>query len=277
MVLESPLAGKAAVVTGASRGVGRATAIRLAELGADVALTARTVAPRDDDLGGTIHDTASVIESHGRRAVPIAADLTDAAAVTSFAEEVLETLGRVDILVNNAADTGDNVFRGFWDTNAESWAQQIQVNLNAMYATMRAFAPSMKANGGGLIVNLGSMREVDEGLNDDADGSREYPPLGAAYPTSKIAVYAMSTFLGQELAADDIVVVTMSPGPAATETFLHHAKEMGWDPSFATPVEFPVETIAYLATCEEPKRYAARFIDAVEFAGKAPEASPPGS
>ena len=76
----------------------------------------------------------------------------------------------------------------------------------------------------------------------------------------------MSTLVAQELAEDNIVVLTMNPGAAATESFVHNAKRFGWDPSVATSMEFPAKTVGYLATCDDPMTYTATFVDAVAFA-----------
>jgi len=260
------LDGKVALVTGASRGIGRAVAVELAELGAGVVVTARTVEPRGDDLTGTIHQTVEEIERLGAKAIAVAADLSRQQDRERVMSELMDAFGRVDILVNNAADTGDSVFRGFWDTSVEEWAGQMELNLNAMYALMKASAPTMRDNGGGLIVNLGSMRDIPEGLNGAGGRISENVYLGPAYPTSKVAIFAMSTMVAQELAEDNIVVVTMNPGGAATESFIHNARRFGWDPSMATPVAMPAKTIGYLATCPDPLTYAAAFIDAVTFA-----------
>src|SRR5688572_28880648 len=135
-----------------------------------------------------------------------------------------------------------------------------------MYSLMKACAPVMRDNGGGLILNLGSMREIPEGLNGGDGRISADVRLGAAYPTSKVAIFAMSTLLAQELAEDNIVVVTMQPGGAATESFFHNAKRFGWDPSFSTPVAMPAKTVGYLATCDDPMTYAGTYVDAVTFA-----------
>src|SRR5262249_13725077 len=132
--MEGKLAGKVALVTGGSRGVGKAVAIELAALGADVAVTARTVTPRSDDLVGTVRETAAAIEAHGVRSLAVGADLLEPKGVDQVVTSVLDAFGRVDILVNNAADTGNNVFHDFWDTTPDEWAAQIQLNLNVYYA-----------------------------------------------------------------------------------------------------------------------------------------------
>lgn len=108
---ERPLQGKVALITGASRGIGHAIAVELARLGADVALTARTVEPRGDGLTGTIGETAAAVEAAGSTALAIAGDLSRQADRERIVTETLAAFGHVNILVNNAADTGDNVFR----------------------------------------------------------------------------------------------------------------------------------------------------------------------
>lgn len=261
-----PLQGKVALVTGGSRGVGKAIALELADLGADVAVTARTVEPRGDDLTGTVSETAAALEAAGVKALAIGADLLVAEDLARIVSTVLETFGRVDILVNNAADTGNNVFRGFWETSPDEWAGQLQLNLNAMYSLMKGFAPSMKENGGGLIVNLGSMRQVPEGGLEAIPTLPGGVRLGAAYPTSKVAIFAMSTLLAVELAEDNIVVLTLGPGGAATEMHAHHAERLGWDLSAtSTPVAMPAKTVGYLATSEDPMQFAGTYVDAVTF------------
>jgi len=261
-----PLEGKTALVTGGSRGTGKAIAIELAELGADVAVTARSVATGDSVLPGTIGETKAAIEALGVRAVAIAADLSNTGDVTRVVDEALEALGRCDILVNNAADTGDNVFADFWQTPPESWNSQVQVNLNSMYGLMWGLAPSMKENGGGYIINLGSMKEPPGML---VPGGMQLAPgirLGATYPSTKVAIFAMSSFVASQLAEDNIVVTCLNPGGAASEAHYHHMERLGIDPT-PTPLAMPVKTVGYIVTCEDPMdEFAGRFIDSVEFA-----------
>jgi len=258
---DRPLQGKVALVTGAARGIGKAVAVGLGTLGADVLVTARTVAPRGDDLTGTIGETVDDLEAVGARGLAVQADLLDPDDVQTVVDTAMRECGGVDILVNNAADTGDNVFKGFWETTPEVWASQVQLNLNVMYELMHAFAPGMRERGGGFVVNLGSVREIPEGLENALEVS-----LGAAYPTTKVAIFAMSTLLAQELAKDGIVVVTLAPGPAVTEAFVHNATRFGFDPSFGTPVDLPVRAVSAIVTSLDPMQYAGRYIDALSFA-----------
>ena len=258
---DRPLDGKVALVTGAARGIGKAVAIELGRLGADVVVSARTVQPRGDELTGTIGETVTELEAVGARGFAVRADLSEPADVRALITTTLAEHGGVDILVNNAADTSDNVFRGFWETSPESWAAQVQLNLNVMYELMHGFAPGMKERGRGIVVNLGSIPAISEGLENDLAVS-----LGAAYPTTKVAIFAMSTLLAKELAADGIAVVTLTPGPALTESFVMHAAQIGFDPSFGTPVELPVRAVTAIVTADDPMRYAGRWVDALTFA-----------
>ena len=130
---------------------------------------------------------------------------------------------------------------------------------------MKGFAPSMKASGGGLIVNMGSMQDVPPGLSAGSGLMPGGLRLGAAYPTSKVAIYAMSTLLAQELAQDNICVLTLTPGGAASEMHYHQAKRIGWTPN-PTPLAMPAKTIGFIATCENPMVFAPTFVNSVAFA-----------
>ena len=112
--VERSLKGRVAVVTGASRGIGRATAVELAELGASVVVAARTVAPRDD-MPGTIGETVQAIEAVGSRALAVKADLLVPADIERLARETLSSFGPVNLLVNNAAYIDDALFETVWE------------------------------------------------------------------------------------------------------------------------------------------------------------------
>jgi NAD(P)-dependent dehydrogenase (short-subunit alcohol dehydrogenase family) len=258
-----PLAGKTALVTGAARGVGKAMAIELGRLGATVVVSARTVETTVGALAGTIGATVAAIEATGSTGHPVQADLLDPASTAHLIDDVLDRFGGIDILVNNAADTGDRVFQGFWDTNSDSWRQQFELNVFAMYRLMQAFAPGMRERGHGFIVNIGSARDIPEGLG--ATDSIGGLTIGAAYPASKVAVYAMTTLLASELAAANIVALTLTPGAARTERFEDHASRLGFDPKLGIPPELAAQALSHILLAAEPMQYAGRFIAAPDF------------
>jgi len=138
--------GKVAVVTGAGRGIGAASALALAEAGADVVLSARSA----DQLG----DVARAIESAGRRAYVVPADLMDLEAVADLADQAYEEFGRLDIVVNNVGGTIPNALL---DTDPAYLEEAFHFNVSTAHALTRAAVPQMLKNDGGSIVNISSV------------------------------------------------------------------------------------------------------------------------
>ena len=141
------LDGRSAIVTGAGRGIGAATAIALAEAGADVLVTART----EDQL----RKVAADIEATGRRAAVVAADLTDLDAAAALPQTAVEAFGRLDIVVNNVGGTIPNAFL---DTTVDYLEEAFRFNVGIAHAVTRAAVPLMLADGGdGTVVNISSV------------------------------------------------------------------------------------------------------------------------
>jgi NAD(P)-dependent dehydrogenase (short-subunit alcohol dehydrogenase family) len=256
-----PLSGKVALVTGASRGVGKAVALDLADRGADIVVTARTVNPRSD-IAGTIVQTVSDIQGRGATAVSNQADLLDPQDVRRLAAQTLDRFGKVDILVNNAAFIGDEVFQSFWEMSAAAWREQFDLNVNVQFALMKHFAPSMREHGKGLIVNLGS------GNGNVPTGDPPLPRkggLGPSYPTTKAAIVHMTKWVGNELRHDGITVVCVGPGYARSESAELLSAKMGIDVNNAQPVEVAARAVGYLATCPDPLQYAGMYLESADF------------
>lgn len=255
------LKGKVAVVTGASRGVGRAIATELAALGADVVVTARTEAPRDD-IAGTIIETVQRITDAGGSAVAMRADLLDPAQLRSMVDQTVERFGTVDILVNNAAYIGDAVFESFWEMSATSWRNMIELNVNVPWELTKLVADGMRERGSGLVVNLSSSAaHVPDGSEAPLPGGGG---LGAAYPTSKAALGQLTAQVGNELRAAGITMVAIDPGFARSESAEILASRLGADAAWAQPVEVAAKAIGFIATAEDPMVYAARTVVARE-------------
>jgi NADP-dependent 3-hydroxy acid dehydrogenase YdfG len=190
----SKLTGKIAIVTGASSGIGEATAIALAAEGATVAIAAR----RGDRLAAL----AEKITASGGTALPITADVANEAQVQKLMHQVHAEYGRVDILVNNA---GVMLLGAIAGANTEDWRRMININvLGLMYAT-HAVLPLMKAQQSGHIVNISSV------------AGRVANAGSGVYNATKWAVGAFSESLRKEVYIDNIRVTVIEPGLVATE------------------------------------------------------------
>ena len=153
----APLQGQVALVTGASRGIGRAIAIELARLGADVVLAARSTGAAPSRAPGTIDETARQVRALGRRALPLPVDVTSVEQVEAMARRSLGEFGRLDVLVNNAA----YMYRSpFYKTPLERWDLVLNVNLRGPVICTQAFLPHMMERGGGRILNISSAAAV---------------------------------------------------------------------------------------------------------------------
>lgn len=186
------LAGGTAVVTGASRGIGRAIALRLAEAGAEVALWARDA--------GALQGVAREIEAAGGRAQPITCDVTDPAAVAAAAERVRHTMSAVRTIVNNAGAVLRKPTREI--TDAE-WRAVMAVNLDGTFHVTRAFVDDLTRDGG-RVINIASI------------AGREGTALLAAYCAAKHGVVGLTRALAEELRAAKVSVNAVCPGSVDT-------------------------------------------------------------
>ena len=212
------LAGRVALVTGASRGVGRATALALGSRGAAVVLAARTLNP-GGRLPGSLAETADALRAAGGHALPVACDLGDLDSVAGLAETALRWQGRVDVLVNNAAFLGKATFHQLEELSLVNWQRQVTVNVTAPLALSKALVPAMRANGGGVIANVTSRAA------DLAEG--DVP--GIAYGATKAALNRLTLALARDLRPDGISVFAIDPGYVRTEVAEQAAAHPGWD------------------------------------------------
>ena len=183
------LKGKVALVTGASRGVGTAIAVALAEAGADVALLARSP--------GELEATAETVRRLGRRGLAVPADVTDAPAVEAAVARTHDALGPVDILVNNS---GVALVKPVAEMTPAEWHGVIATNLTGAFNCCHAVAPAMIARGRGKVINVASVL-----------AARGLPGYGA-YAASKGGLVALTRVLALEWARHQIQVNAVAPG-----------------------------------------------------------------
>jgi NAD(P)-dependent dehydrogenase (short-subunit alcohol dehydrogenase family) len=188
------LDGPVAIVTGGGRGIGKAIALGLAKAGCSVAVIARSV----DQLA----ETSRKIEDTGSRSVSITADVSDPASVEAMVLQVEESLGSVDLLVNNAGLPGP--IGPTWETDPDDWWRCLEVNLRGPMLCSRAVLSGMIARGGGRIVNVAS-----------GAGTFAIPYLGA-YVTSKTALIRFTEILALEARSHGIKVFAIEPGTVRT-------------------------------------------------------------
>ncbi|MDG4780813.1 SDR family oxidoreductase [Micromonospora sp. WMMD961] len=227
--MNNTLDGKVALVTGGGRGIGAAVALRLAEEGADVALTFQQNQQRADGV-------VDQIKAVGRRAVAMQADSSDPAAVVAAVDRVVGELGRLDILVNNA---GAFLLGPLEQLSLQEFDQTVAVNVRAPFVAAQAAVRHMRA--GGRVINIGSNM-----------AERSVFPGFALYAMSKTALIGLTKALGRELGGRAITVNLVNPG--ATDTELNPADGPNADTingftalgHFAEPSDVAA-TVAFLA------------------------------
>ena len=259
------LAGKVAVVTGASRGIGKQTCLALVELGASVVLASRTEEPRER-TPGTLHDTAEAIRNAGGEALVVRTDLAEQADLDRLIAVTLEHHRHVDILINNAAYT---VGRALWahvpELMREQWEKGFAVNVTAPLMLIEGFWASMQERGGGVIVNVTSgaanLQPLDASIRLPGG---TLPDNGPLYGASKAALNRMANVIANEGVPHNIAVINLEPGFVLIETMAQTFAETGVDGAEmgAIPTTVPARAIAFLCSCDDPMQYSGQIVSA---------------
>ncbi|WP_419918104.1 SDR family NAD(P)-dependent oxidoreductase [Candidatus Poriferisocius sp.] len=256
----SPLVGRVALVTGASRGIGKGCAVELALAGATVYVTGRTTEPGQHPLPGTVGATADEITRAGATAVAVACDHRDDTAVKAVFDRIAADRGRLDILVNNAFAIPDEMTSGlpFWEVPISNWDDIIEVGTRSAYVASVLAAPVMIGQGDGLIVNISS------------SGAVEYA-WHVAYGVGKCALDRMTADCARELEGSGVSMVSVWPGFVRTER-IDVAVEAGvdlppsLDVSVAESPRFTGRAVTALATDPDRYRHTGRAISARDLA-----------
>ncbi|MFB4292726.1 SDR family NAD(P)-dependent oxidoreductase [Nonomuraea sp. ATR24] len=188
------LDGKKALVTGASKGIGKAIALAYAEAGADVALVSRNAE--------SLAEVAKEVEAHGRRAVVIPADLTSREAAGEAVTRAVDGLGHLDVVVNNAG--GSNFLVEFKDLRLSGWDKIMRLNLDSAMAVCHAVAPHLLGRGSGSVINVASVAALGA-------------PFLAPYAAAKAGLVALTKTLALEWAQAGVRVNALCPGWTATD------------------------------------------------------------
>ncbi len=194
------LLNKLVIITGASRGIGRAIALKFAEEGADLVLVARN---RDE-----LAELAEKIKELDRKVLFFPADITNQIEVEKIVQSTIEHFGKIDILINNA---GIGLFKSVIETTLEEWQNVINVNLTGTFIFSKAVLPYMIERGQGQIINISS------------DVGKRTIPKASAYVASKFALQAFSEVLAKEVRKLGIKVGTILPG--MTDTYFNNSTQ----------------------------------------------------
>ena len=234
---------RVAIVTGSSRGIGKAMALGLARAGASIVVAARseterTLAP------GTIYATAAEVEALGGKALPVRCNVREEESINAMVQQALDAFGRIDVLVNNA---GVGTYRPFLESTLREWDLVLDINLRATYIGCRAVAPAMVEQGGGSIINISSHAAANIFSSTlSADAEESIAMMGQAYGVAKAAVERLTWGLSAELGRYNIAVNALKPlRPVLTEGFQAQRPDADFS-TWATPEDM-VKAATFLA------------------------------
>jgi NAD(P)-dependent dehydrogenase (short-subunit alcohol dehydrogenase family) len=242
---------KRALVTGASRGIGKATAIALAIAGYDVAIAARTrhepskgdVLESSQSVGGSLETTCRLVEEIGRQALPLTMDLLDLKSLHAAVDELEVQWGGVDVLVNNAIHRGEGDTALFSDASPEMLRTKFEANVVAPVVLCQRLLPNMAKQSSGLVINVTSGAAVTDPRARVGEGGPAF-----AYSISKSAFHRVAGYIALEYGENGIRAFNLDPGYVLTEWMRHVSASRGLTEMKGAPPSVPASVIAWLAT-----------------------------
>ena len=259
MSVDTPLRGRVALVTGASRGIGKGCALELGTLGATVYVTGRSVSESDHPLPGTVGSTAAEITAGGGVGIAVGCDHRDDAAVAQLFQRIQSEQGRLDLLVNNAFLIPDELTSRlpFWEVPISNWDDMMDVGTRSAYVASVHAARLMVPVRQGLIVNISS------------SGAQEYA-WHVAYGVGKCALDRVTADTAHELRSHGVSVVSLWPGFVRTERIeMAEAAGLvpaGLDLSGAESPRFCGRAVTALAADPDVQRWSGRAVSAHDLA-----------
>jgi NAD(P)-dependent dehydrogenase (short-subunit alcohol dehydrogenase family) len=261
---------RVALVTGASRGIGKAIAVHLAAAGFDVAIGARTLhdgeerehsstVARSDttSLPGSLESTAASVEAVGRRALPVYLDLLDRASLAAATAAVMDQWGAIDVLVNNGRYVGPGHMDQVLDTPIDLIDRHLEANVIAPIILTKLVLPQMLERGGGVVINLASASGTMDPPSPAGQGG-----WGLGYGASKAALHRVAGILAVELKDRGVLAFNLSPGFIATERIALDMAGFGFDASKGAPADVVGAVAAWLATSPQAASRNGQWVEA---------------
>lgn len=253
---------KVAFVTGASRGIGKASALALADVGYDVVVTARTVeegkAADGRPIPGSITTTAAEIEARGREALAIPLDLLDRDSMAAAVEQCLATWGHIDVLLNNAIYTGDATMQHFLELELSEVERLFDGNVFSQIFITQRVLPSMLARGSGVVINM-----VSAAGQSDPPAPAGKGGWGAAYGASKAAFERFAGVLAVEHANSGVHFFNVEPGFVMTEAMAVNDPDGELSKyQKGAPMAVPASVIAWLASEHDAGEWNGKTVSA---------------
>ena len=261
-----------ALVTGASRGIGKACVLALATAGFDLAFTARTEREGegldDSDAGGgatvegSLERTSAETSALGAQTLPLIADLTDFDSLRAAVAATVAKWQRLDVLVLNAVHTGVGSMQRIADLPIEALQTKLTANAAAQLVLVQAALPTMLAAGGGRVIAITSFVATNDPPAAVGEGG-----WGYAYAASKAAFHRMAGVLKAELGDQGIVAINVDPGHVVTERMAANAARLGLAGKFhGAPPSAPAAAVAWLATSPEAATLNGQTVNGLKLA-----------
>jgi enoyl-[acyl-carrier protein] reductase III len=254
---------KVAMITGASRGIGRAIALDLARHGFDIVPTARSLQESVVAWDGTLEETAERVRSYGRAAYPVKMDLACESDVRDGVAAALGHFGRIDVVVTSATNIDfapDGTYlRQFVDTSWEALKRHVDVNIISTLLLLRLILPVMYEQGTGIVMNItqnASWLSMPD-LPMPGEGI-----CGMAIPVTRGVTDRLAPALKREVAPHGVTILTFDPGMTLSNAAERYEDTMkaGYLPEGAHSVLVPARAASYIATCHNPAAFNGEFV-----------------